>query len=56
MRPLYEEMPQIFIGCVFGAYDARTLCEKIVAEPALEDAHFQLQLHKFIWDPEQRGV
>lgn len=56
MRPLYDEMPQIYIGCVFGKYDVRTLCEKIVAEPSLEDAHLQLQLHKFIWDPEERGV
>lgn len=56
MKPLYDIMPQIYIGCVYGSYDLQQLAEKIVAEPALEDAHLQVQLHKIVWAPDMRGV
>ncbi len=58
IKPYYdmESMPQIYIGCVYGKYDIKELTEKIVSEPALESAYLQLQLHKIIWNPDQRGV
>lgn len=58
IKPYYdaESMPQIYIGCVFGAYDIKRLTERIVDEPLLENTHLQLQLHKIIWNPDERGV
>lgn len=56
MKRIYDIMPRIFIGAVYGKYDLRTLTERIVKEPLLEEANLQLQLHKIIWNPEQRGV
>lgn len=59
VRRLSEEkgfLPQIFIGAVYGAYDAKKLVELILSEPLLSDARFQVQLHKIIWDPNERGV
>lgn len=56
ITPLYKKMPHIFVGAVYGAYPAQTLVEKILSEPLLRDARFQVQLHKIIWDPEKRGV
>ncbi len=56
MQVIYEAMPNIYIGAVYGMYDIKTLTERIVAEPLLEGANLQLQLHKIIWSPEQRGV
>jgi 7-carboxy-7-deazaguanine synthase len=44
----------VLMGVVFGALEPRTLVEWI-----LEDrlpVRFQLQMHKIVWDPEQRGV
>lgn len=58
VKPYYdmESMPQIYIGCVYGKYDLKSLTEKIISEPLLESAYLQLQLHKIIWNPDQRGV
>ncbi len=56
LKALYQVMPSIYIGAVYGMYDIKKLTEKIVAEPILEDANLQLQLHKIIWDPDERGV
>lgn len=52
----YEKMPHIFIGAVYGMYDAQKLVDVIMSEPALCDARFQVQLHKIIWDADKRGV
>ncbi|MCR4319998.1 MAG: 7-carboxy-7-deazaguanine synthase, partial [Candidatus Brocadiaceae bacterium] len=44
----------ILIGTVFGA-----ISPKIVVQWILEDnldVRFQLQLHKYIWEPQTRGV
>lgn len=56
LKKVYKVMPHIFIGAVYGMYDAQELVEIILKEPALSDARFQVQLHKIIWDPEERGV
>ncbi len=56
MKRIYDVMPRIFIGAVYGKYDLQALAEKIVKEPLLEEANLQLQLHKIIWDANERGV
>jgi len=56
LKQVYEKMPHIFIGAVYGMYDAQKLVEIILKEEALADARYQIQLHKVIWDPEERGV
>lgn len=52
----YEKMPHIYAGVVFGKYDAQKLIEHIMKEPVLKDVVFQLQIHKIIWKPDERGV
>ena len=52
----FESMPQIYIGVVWGRYDARRIVELMLDEPLLSGAHMQLQMHKFIWSPDERGV
>lgn len=56
LKQVYEKMPHIFIGAVYGMYDAQKLVDIILKEEALCDARYQIQLHKIIWDPEERGV
>lgn len=52
----YETMPHIFAGVVFGEYEPQRLIDCIMNEPVLKDVVFQLQIHKIIWDPNERGV
>lgn len=56
MSEIYTKMPLIYTGVVFGAYEPRKLVERMLAEPALKDAFCQMQIHKIIWNPEERGV
>lgn len=56
LKQVYKNMPHIFIGAVYGMYDAQKLVEIILKEPVLSDARFQIQLHKVIWNPDERGV
>lgn len=44
----------VLMSCVFGKLEFRTLVEWILADHL--DVRFQLQQHKFVWDPHQRGV
>ena len=44
----------VLFGPVFGALDLRQLGEWILADSLR--VRFQLQLHKYIWDPSMRGV
>lgn len=53
---IYEKMPHIYAGVVFGDYEPSRLVEHILAEPLFKDIVFQLQIHKVIWNPEERGV
>jgi len=48
--------PQIYIGAVFGSYHPQDLVTFILDKPELKDAKVQLQLHKYIWNPSERGV
>lgn len=56
MASHYEEMPHIYIGVVWGEFAARQVVEAMLVNPLLVNATFQLQLHKFIWDADARGV
>ena len=56
LQSYYEKMPHIFIGAVYGKIEYKDLVEVILKEPALSDARFQIQLHKVIWKPDERGV
>lgn len=56
LTDMYEEMPHIYAGVVFGSYEPRKLAETIISEPLFKDVVFQLQIHKVIWNPDERGV
>lgn len=56
MSMVYEEMPIIYTGVVYGEYEPKRLVEKMLKEPLMKDAYYQIQLHKTIWDPDERGV
>lgn len=44
----------VLISTVFGTIDAKDVAQWMIEDKL--DARFQLQLHKFIWTPETRGV
>ena len=56
LNNIYKEKPHIYAGAVFGSFEPATLVELIVNEPILKDVVFQLQVHKFVWDPAMKGV
>ena len=47
--------PHIFFSPVFGKIEPKEIVEYIT-EKGLYDCRVQLQLHKFIWDKDKRGV
>lgn len=49
-----NEKSTVFFSPSFGAIDPMWLAEKILSENST--ARLQLQLHKYIWSPEKRGV
>lgn len=49
------ERCRVYISPVFGMIDPADIVE-YMKEHDLNDVRLQLQLHKFIWDPEKRGV
>ena len=51
-----DDAPHIFAGVVFGSYELKDVIDEIMADPALCDVRFQIQMHKIIWDPDARGV
>jgi len=52
-RQLFNHLDILF-SPVWGRLDARWLAEQIIADHL--PVRFQLQLHKLVWDPNQRGV
>jgi len=44
----------VLVSTVFGKLDPKVLAEWVIEDKL--DVRFQLQLHKYIWDPETRGV
>ncbi|MBL7988626.1 MAG: radical SAM protein [Chlorobi bacterium] len=51
---LPERVAAVLISPVFGSIQPVQLVEWILADGL--DVRFQLQMHKFIWDPQARGV
>lgn len=45
----------LYFSPVFGRIEPAEIVEYMI-EHKLNDVHLQLQMHKFIWNPEQRGV
>jgi len=45
----------IYLSPVFGAIDPADMVE-YMKEQGMNGVSLQLQLHKFIWSPEERGV
>ena len=45
----------VYFGAVFGSIDYREIVEFMI-EHKLNGVRFQLQQHKFIWNPDARGV
>jgi 7-carboxy-7-deazaguanine synthase len=51
----YKPLCPVFFSPVFGRIEPAEIVE-FMKEKRLGDARLQLQMHKFIWDPEERGV
>ncbi|MBM2833126.1 MAG: 7-carboxy-7-deazaguanine synthase [Candidatus Brocadiaceae bacterium] len=49
-----SEVANILIGTVFGAISPKMVVQWILEDNL--DVRFQLQLHKYIWEPQTRGV
>ena len=50
-----DERVQCLVSAVFGAVEPVQLVEWLLAS-GLNRVRFQLQLHKFVWEPSKRGV
>ena len=57
-RLLPQKMPQIFISPIFGKLENEKIVEWMLSDKTMlqNNARFQVQLHKVIWDPDRRGV
>lgn len=51
----YEPKAAIYVGPVFGEIEARDIVA-FMQDHRLTQWHLQLQLHKYIWPPDARGV
>lgn len=56
-KSVFTKTPNIsiFVSPVFGEIEPKTIVEYLL-QNNLQDVRIQLQLHKFIWPPEMRGV
>ena len=46
----------VFVSPVFGMIEPKTIVEYLIDNDMQYKVHFQVQLHKIIWDPNLRGV
>ena len=51
-------MPHIFVSPVFGKLEYQKIVEWMLSEQTMvqNNARFQIQLHKVVWNPDLRGV
>ena len=49
------EKCMVYVSAVFGRIEPQEIVE-YMTEHKLNDVRLQLQMHKYIWDPEKRGV
>ena len=45
----------IYLSPVFGSIELKDIVDFMI-ENKLNDVNMQLQMHKIIWDPDERGV
>ena len=58
MRHIIEQYPtvaQIYVSPVWGQIEAASIIDYMKAYN-LQNVRFQLQIHKFVWDPDAKGV
>ena len=58
MRCIIEQYPtaaQIYVSPVWGQIEAASIID-YMKEYNLQNVRFQLQIHKFVWDPDAKGV
>lgn len=46
----------VFVSPVFGMIEPKTIVEYLINNNMQYKIHFQVQLHKIVWDPNLRGV
>ena len=53
-----SDMPHVFVSPVFGKLSNEEIVNWLLNSATMikNNARFQVQLHKIIWDPERRGV
>ena len=53
-----DNMPHIFISPVWGMLTNEEIVNWMLSSPVMtqNNARFQVQLHKIVWDPDMRGV
>ena len=51
----YSTKAQIYVSPVWGKIEAASIIEYMKAYN-LQNVRFQLQIHKFVWDPDTKGV
>ena len=51
----FEPKAQIYVSPVFGEIELEEIANYIL-DNSLENVRLQVQLHKLVWDPEERGV
>jgi 7-carboxy-7-deazaguanine synthase len=52
---LAQPVRAVLFSCVFGRVEPKDMVEWLLADK-LHEVRFQLQAHKFIWPPDERGV
>ena len=58
MRRMINQYPtkaQIYVSPVWGKIEAAAIID-YMKEHNLQNVRFQLQIHKFVWDPDVKGV
>ena len=58
MRRIIDQYPtaaQIYVSPVWGRIEAASIID-YMKEYNLQNVRFQLQIHKFVWDPDAKGV
>lgn len=58
MREVMQKfsLPNVFLSAVFGKMEPSYLAQLVTSDPLFVNARLQLQTHKYIWDPDARGV
>ena len=56
LNQLRRSEPQVYIGAVYDKYPLQKIVAAMLENPILQDTNLQIQFHKIIWNPEERGV